>query len=93
MDLLKQQILEQGQILPGGILKVDGIVNHQFIPKDMAKFGEELASRFQDVQIDRILTAEVSGIAIAYAVGVALGVPVVFARKKQTLTMMGQIYL
>src|SRR5271166_6012203 len=55
--------------------------------------GQEIARRFADARVTRILTAEVSGIAPAFATGYALGVPVVYARKVKPVTMYGPVYL
>jgi xanthine phosphoribosyltransferase len=55
--------------------------------------GEEIAARFADVKIDRILTAEISGIAPALMAGLALNVPVVYARKTKPITMSGPVFL
>jgi xanthine phosphoribosyltransferase len=93
MDALKQRILAEGQNLGNGILKIDSILNHQIDPQLMLGMGEELARRFAGVKIDRILTAEISGICPALMTGLALGVPVVYARKMKPITMSGPVYL
>lgn len=93
MDALKERILAEGQNLGNGILKVDAILNHQVDPLLMKAMGEEIARLFGDKKIDRILTAEVSGIAPAVMAGMALEVPVVYARKQKPLTMSGPVYL
>ncbi len=93
MEALKQRILAEGRNLGGGILKIDSLLNHQIYPDLMMQMGQELASRFKDIQIDRILTAEISGIAPALMTGLALGVPVVYARKTKPITMFGPIFL
>lgn len=93
MQALKDRILAEGQNLGHGILKVDSILNHQVDPNLMKAMGDEFARRFADKQIDRILTAEVSGIAPAVMAGLALDVPVVYARKQKPLTMSGPVYL
>jgi xanthine phosphoribosyltransferase len=59
----------------------------------MMACGEEIARRFRDENVTRILTAEVSGIAPAMAAGYALGVPVVYARKTKPVTMFGPVFL
>ena len=59
----------------------------------MQEMGRELAGRFAGTPIDRILTAEISGIAPALMTGLALGVPVVFARKRTPITMSGRVYV
>lgn len=93
MKLLRERILAEGVNLGNGILKVDSILNHQIYPEMMKQMGEELAARFKDVQIDRILTAEISGIAPALMTAMVLDVPVVYARKKKPITMAGPVFL
>lgn len=93
MEALKSQILAEGQNLGGGILKIDSILNHQIHPDMMRAMGEELARRFAQLSIDRILTAEISGIAPALATAMVLQVPVVYARKKKPITMAGPVFL
>lgn len=93
MDALKARILAEGQNLGHGILKVDSILNHQIDPQFMKAMGEEFARRFAEKNVQRILTAEVSGIAPALMTAMVLNVPVVYARKQKPLTMSGPVYL
>jgi xanthine phosphoribosyltransferase len=93
VEELKARIQAEGQNLGGGILKVDSILNHQMDPNLMMAMGQEFARRFAGKRIDRILTAEVSGIGPALMAGFALQVPVVYARKQKPLTMSGPVYL
>lgn len=93
MQALKDRILAEGQNLGNGILKIDSILNHQLYPDLMVEMGKELARRFEGYAVDRILTAEISGIAPALMTGVALNVPVVYARKTKPITMAGPVYL
>lgn len=92
MDLLEQRILEEGIVLPGDVLKVDSFLNHQIDPKLSMAMGEEFADLFRDVKIDRVLTVEASGIAIALATALQIGVPMVFARKKASVLMSEPVY-
>lgn len=92
MDLLEQRILEEGIVLPGDVLKVDSFLNHQIDPKLSMAMGEEFADLFSDVKIDRVLTVEASGIAIAMATALQIGVPMVFARKKASVLMSEPAY-
>jgi xanthine phosphoribosyltransferase len=87
MDLLKERILSDGKCFPGGILKVDNFINHQMDPLLMQKMAEELAGRFSDHNINKILTIEASGIAPAIMVGAIMNVPVLFAKKQRPSTM------
>jgi xanthine phosphoribosyltransferase len=93
MQALKNRILTEGQNLGGGILKIDSLLNHQIYPELMMDMGREMARLFAGVQIDRILTAEISGIAPALTTGLVLNVPVVYARKIKPITMAGPIFL
>lgn len=93
MQALKERILAEGENLGNGILKIDSFLNHQLDPVLMMKMGKVVAERFRDVHIDRILTAETSGIAPALTTAMVLGVPVVYARKKKPITMAGPVYL
>lgn len=93
MQQLKDLILAEGQNLGNGILKIDSILNHQIHPEVMSAMGEELARRFDGAKVDRILTAEISGIAPALMTASVLNVPVVYARKKKPITMAGPVFL
>jgi xanthine phosphoribosyltransferase len=93
MQLLKDAILQQGKNLGGGILKIDGILNHQMHPQLIRAMGEEFARRFEHQQPTRILTAEVSGIAPALMTALSLNIPLVYARKKKPITMYGPVLL
>lgn len=89
MKILKERILKDGKCLEGGILKVDSFINHQMDPLLMMQMAKELADRFSDKEIDKIITVEASGIAPAIMVAYIMQVPVVFAKKKIPSTMDG----
>ncbi len=93
MQALKDRILAEGRNLGSGILKIDSLLNHQIYPDLMLAMGQEMARRFEGRRIDRILTAEISGIAPALTTGLVLGVPVVYARKLKPITMSGPVFL
>lgn len=93
MDELKERIRTEGQNLGDGILKIDSLLNHQIDAGLIMRCGAELARRFRDQGVTRILTAEVSGIAPAFATAAALNVPVVYARKVKPVTMYGPVFL
>jgi xanthine phosphoribosyltransferase len=93
MKELQERIRAEGQNLGEGILKIDSLLNHQVDTKLIMRCGEEIARRFRDDNVTRILTAEVSGIAPAFAAAYALGVPLVYARKVKPVTMYGPVYL
>jgi len=86
MKALKEKILAEGKVLSETVLKVDSFLNHQIDPAFTLELGKELASRFQRDSVTKILTVEASGIAVAMAAGLALDVPVVFAKKKRAAT-------
>lgn len=87
MELLKRKIEKEGTVLSDEVLKVDAFLNHQIDPELMLAVGEEFASLFGSEGITKIVTIESSGIAPAVMAGLKLGVPVVFARKRQSLTL------
>ena len=90
---LEERILQDGKVLGGGILKVDGFVNHQVDPLLMDACGREFARLFASVGATKVLTAEISGIAPALTTAIHLGLPVVYARKHKPITMPDQVYL
>lgn len=87
MELLKQSIRQRGIALSEQVLKVDAFLNHQIDPLLMQAIGREFAARFREDGITKIVTIETSGIAPAVMTGLELGVPVIFARKHQSLTL------
>lgn len=92
MDILKERIVKEAKIRDGGIIKVDGFLNHQVDVELMNEVGKEFQKRFSDVKIDKILTAEVSGIAIAAIVAQYFKVPMVFARKTESINLPADVY-
>jgi xanthine phosphoribosyltransferase len=87
MELLKQRILEVGVVISENVLKLDAIINHQVDPKLTLEMGKEFARLFGESKPDKVLTVESSGIPVALMTALELGVPMVFARRKKTLTM------
>ena len=87
MKELIERIRQQGRILPRGILKVDGFINHQVDPQLMDACGREFARTFAGLNATKVLTAEISGIAPAVTTALHLGIPVVYARKTRPVTM------
>ena len=92
MQLLKDKIQQEGQALSDVVLKVDSFLNHQIDPLLMKEIGDEFANRFSDQVITKVLTIESSGIAPSAFLGLTLGAPVVFARKRKSLTLTDNIY-
>jgi xanthine phosphoribosyltransferase len=93
MEALKERIRREGQNLGNGILKVDSFINHQVDPPLMLAVGGALAAHFGALGITKVLTAEISGIAPALTTALALGVPVVYARKTKPITMPNDIFI
>ncbi|MEK5106272.1 xanthine phosphoribosyltransferase [Cytobacillus sp. FSL K6-0129] len=87
MELLKEKIKQEGKVLSDTVLKVDSFLNHQIDPELMLEIGKEFAARFKEEGVTKILTLESSGIAPAVMTGLYLNVPVVFARKRKSLTL------
>lgn len=92
MEELKTRIKEVGTVLPGNVLKVDAFLNHQIDAGLMQRIGQAFAARFADAGITKVWTVESSGIAPAVMTGLALGVPVIFARKHKSLTLNEGLY-
>ena len=92
MKLLEDRILESGQILPGGIVKVDGFLNHQMDIGLIDKMGEEFYNVFKDQGVTKILTVEASGIGIACIAARYFNVPVLFAKKSAAANQSGDLY-
>ena len=84
MKLLEQRIREQGQVRPGNVLKVDCFLNHQLDVELLDAIGAEFRRIFDGAGVNKILTIEASGIAIACMTARHFGVPVVFAKKAKS---------
>ena len=93
MEELERRILAEGENLGRGILKVDSFINHQIDTHLMFKVGRELARRFADADVTKVITAEISGIGPALATAHALDVPLVYARKTRPVTMTGPVFV
>ncbi|MDU7872821.1 MAG: xanthine phosphoribosyltransferase [Veillonella sp.] len=92
MELLKERIREEGIVLNNRVLKVDGFLNHQIDPQLFKAIGKEIADRYRDAGVQRIVTIEASGIALALMAALELDVPLVFARKKKSILMVDDVY-
>ena len=93
MKLLEDIITSEGKVYPGNILKVDAFLNHQIDVSLLDRLGNEFYQRFKDKEITKILTIEASGIAIACAAARLFEVPVVFAKKSQSLNIGNDVYV
>lgn len=92
MKALVERIKKDGIVFPGEILKVDNFLNHMVDPMLMEAMGLDFYDQFQDNGITKVLTAEVSGIAIATPTAHAFKVPMLFAKKNQSLTSNDAVY-
>lgn len=92
MELLKERIRRDGKIKAGNILKVDSFLNHQMDINLFGEIGKEFKRRFADVEVNKILTIEASGIGIACIVAQYFDVPVLFAKKSKTKNIAGDVY-
>jgi xanthine phosphoribosyltransferase len=87
MRLLEEKIKKDGRVLNDNVLKVDSFLNHQIDPQLMNELGKEFAQRFAAEGITKIVTIESSGIAPAVMAGLYMNVPVIFARKRKSVTL------
>lgn len=93
MEALKQKILRDATVVGDDVLKVDNFLNHQIDVEFLNKIGKEFRDRFDDVRVDKILTIEASGIAIAsIAAQYFDNVPVVFAKKTESKNLDKEVY-
>ena len=93
MNCLEERILKDGVVKEGNVLKVDSFLNHQMDVELMNEIGKEFYRRFQHKPINKILTIEASGIAIAYAVAQQFHVPLLFAKKSKSINIAGDTYV
>ena len=92
MEALEQRIRQDGKILPGHIIKVDGFLNHQIDTKFIGELADEFARLFDVTRATKILTAEASGIALAAICSFKWGIPMVFAKKAKSDNIEGGLY-
>lgn len=92
MKLLEERIRKDGTVKEGNVLKVDSFLNHQMDIDLFNEMGKEWARLYAGCPITKILTVEASGIGIACVAAQHFGVPVVFAKKTQSLNIDGEVY-
>ena len=92
MKEMEERILAEGKVLPGEILKVGSFLNQQIDTAFLRAMGREIARLYADSGVTKILTIEASGIAIAAAAAMELGVPMLFAKKHKTSNVDGSVY-
>ena len=93
MNFLEERILKDGIVKEGNVLKVDSFLNHQMDIALFEEMGKEWKKRFADKTINKIVTIEASGIGIACIAAQHFGVPVVFAKKHQSVNIDGDMYV
>ena len=93
MNFIQERIRKDGVVARGDVLKVDTFLNHQVDMDFVDRVAKEFKARFAGVPVTKVLTIEVSGIAIACALARELGVPVVIARKTRSMNLAGDIYV
>ena len=89
---LEEKIIAEGTVLPGNILKVGNFLNHRLDTAFLLEMGEEIARLYEGCGINKILTIETSGIAIAMGAAIPMGLPVVFAKKNKSQNVSGDVY-
>ena len=92
MRLLEERILRDGKVRAGGVLKVDGFLNHQMDVELFADLAKQWHAAFADDNVTKILTIEASGIGLACVAAQAFGCPVLFAKKTKTKNIDGSVY-
>ncbi len=92
MKLLEDRILKDGVVLSGGVLKVDGFLNHRLDVPFFDELAKEFYRLFGNSDVNKILTVEASGIGLACITALRFGCPVVFAKKSRTKNVTGGIY-
>ncbi len=92
MKALEEKIAKEGKIFPGNIVKVSGFLNHMIDVRFMMQMGKEIADLYAGSGVNKILTIEASGIAIAVCAASYMGVPVVFAKKSKTANISADVY-
>ena len=91
MQLMEEKILSEGAVLPGGVLKVGSFLNQRIDIQFLREIGREIARLYAGERVNKVLTVEASGIAIAAAAALELEVPMVFAKKHKTSNVDGSV--
>jgi xanthine phosphoribosyltransferase len=92
MTILEEKILKEGKVLDGGILKVDGFLNHRVDVAFSTLLGKEIYEHFKDCEINKILTVEASGIGLACLTAQFFNCPVLIAKKSKSLNIADDVY-
>ena len=89
---LEEKIAKEGQVFPGNVLKVSSFLNQQLDTAFLKEMGKEIARLYEGCGVNKILTVEASGIAIAISAAFLMDVPVVFAKKGNSKNMTDKKY-
>ena len=92
MELLEKRIKEEGIVLGHDILKVDSFINHQMDVGFLYALGKEFKRLYEGCDINKILTIESSGIAVAALAALSFNVPMVFAKKSKSSNIGSDLY-
>ena len=93
MNFLEERILSDCTIMQGDVLKIDNFLNHQIDIGIIRQIACELKRRFEGIEVNKVLTIEASGIAMATMLGHLYDVPVVFAKKSETINSTDEKYV
>jgi len=93
MNFLEERILSDCTIMQGDVLKIDNFLNHQIDIGIIRQIAYELKRRFEGIEVNKVLTIEASGIAMATMLGHLYDVPVVFAKKSETINSTDEKYV
>lgn len=92
MEVLEREIAKRGRVLPGNVLKVGDFVNHQMDAPLLSAMADEICSHFKKYGVNKVITVEASGIALAILVAERLGCKMAFAKKSKALNADGETY-
>ena len=92
MKAMEKKILNEGKVFPGNILKVGSFLNHQLDTDFLMEVGREIAELYNGERIDKIVTIETSGVAVAFAAAAIMHVPVVYAKKHKSSNLSSDLY-
>lgn len=92
MKLLEERIRKDGLVREENVLKVDSFLNHQMDIGLFEEMAKEWKRLFAGCPVNKILTIEASGIGIAAIAARAFSVPVIFAKKSQSINLDSDTY-
>jgi xanthine phosphoribosyltransferase len=91
MELLEKAILERGKVLPGNVLKVGCFLNNQLDVSLLVEMAKDIYEHFKGKGVNKVLTVEASGIALAVLVAEKFNCNAVFAKKSKTNNVDGEL--